>query len=282
MKSRKPILLALCLGLSLFAFQCGGGGSSGGSASNGGGNGNGNGGGNGSGSGGSTVSLTSLSPIVAAQNSAAFTLTVNGSGFTSGNQVTFNGSAEQTTFVNSGQVTAQIPAGALASASSANGFPVTVTGTANSPTPLNFYVVPQINPSPVSVAAGPATAGVNIQVASLTPSLQLQSVGGCVCSTETTAGVSTIFASPGQTLNLFIVGNGILAGTYYIVTGSGVTVTQPVVSNFTETTAPVTPAVNFNITISAGAALGPRNLIVTNPAGEISIYPGAITISSGS
>lgn len=278
MKSGKPILLLLCLSLAVFAFQCGGGGSGGGSSSNGGGNGNGN-GGNGS---GSTVSLVSLSPIVAAQNGAAFTLTVNGSGFTSGNQVTFNGAAEQTTLVSSSRLTAQIPAGALASASSANGFPVTVTGAGNSPTPLGFYVVPAITPSTVSVTAGAAVSGVNIQVASLAPTLQLQSIGGCVCPTETSAGVSTIPATPGQTLNLFIVGNGIVAGTYYTVTGSGVAVTQPVASDFTQTTAPVTPAVNFNITISSGATPGPRNLVVTNPAGEISIYPGAITISSGS
>lgn len=276
MKTGKPILLVLCLVLAAFAFQCGGGG--GGSSSNGGGNNNGGSNGNG---GGGTVALTTLSPIVAMQNGAAFALTVNGSGFTSGNQVTFNGAAEQTTMVSSGQLTAQIPASALASASSANGVQVTVTGGSNSPTPLSFYIVPKISPSAISVTAGAATSGVNIQVAALTPALQLQSIGGCVCSTETTAGVADIPASPGQTLNLFIVGNGVVAGTYYVVSGSGVTVTQPVAANFTETTAPVTPAVNFNITVSAGATPGPRNLIVTNPAGEISIYPGAVVISSG-
>lgn len=280
MKTGKPILLVLCLVLAAFAFQCGGGG--GGSSSNGGGN---NGGGNGNGGGGGTVALTTLSPIVAMQNGAAFALTVNGSGFTSGNQVTFNGAAEQTTMVSSSQLTAQIPANALASASSANGVQVTVTGGSNSPTPLSFYIVPQISPSAVSVTAGAATSGVNIQVAALTPALQLQAIGGCVvsssCTTENTAGVADIPASPGQTLNLFIVGNGVVAGTYYVVSGSGVTVTQPVAADFTQTTAPVTPAVNFNITVSAGVTPGPRNLIVTNPAGEISIYPGAFVISSG-
>ena len=213
------------------------------------------------------------------QNGSAFTLTVNGSGFTSGNQVVFNSATEQTTIVNSSQLTAQIPGNALASASPANGVQVTVTGGSGSPTPLSFYIVPAISPTPVTVTAGTAASGVDIQVASLTPTLQLQDIGGCVCSTATTAGVSEIPASPSQTLNLFVVGNGIVAGTYYLVTGGGVTVTQPLASDFTMTTAPVTPAVNFNITISSGATPGPRNLIVTNPAGEISIYPGAIVIS---
>ncbi len=270
MKSGKAILLVLCLSLAAFTFQCGGGGSgappggSGGTPPGGGG----------------TVSLTSLSPLVAMQNGSAFTLTVNGSGFASGDQIVFNSAAEQTTVVNSTQLTAQIPGNALASASPANGVQVTVTGGSGPPTPLSFYIVPLISATPVAVTAGTAASGINIQVASLTPTLQLQVIGGCVCSTATTAGVAEIPASPGQTLNLFVVGNGIVAGTFYGVTGGGVTVTQPLASDFTTTTAPVTPAVNFNITISSGATSGPRNLVVTNPTGEISIYPGALVIGS--
>lgn len=272
MKSRKPILLLLCLCFAVFAFQCGGGSTS---SSNGGGGNNGGGGGN---TGGGPVTLASLSPLVVMQNGSGFTLTLNGSGFTSANQVTFNGASEATTLVSGGQLTAQIPSSALSS-TAPTGVSVSVTGASNTPTALTFYIVPAITPSSTAVTAGTATTGVNIQVATLTPALQLQSIGGCVCSTETTAGSPEIQAAPGQTLNLFIVGNGIVAGTYYIVTGAGVTVTQPVASDFTQTTAPVTPAVNFNITVSAGATPGPRNLIVTNPAGEISIYPGALVIS---
>lgn len=273
MKSYKPVLLPLCLCLAVFAFQCGGGSPS---SSNSGGTGN-NGGGGGN-TGGNSVTLASVSPLVARQNSAGFTLTVNGSGFTAANQVTFNGASEPTTLVSGGQLTAQIPSSAISS-TRPTGVPVSVTRASNAPTALTFYIVPAITPSSTAVTAGTVTTGVNIQVPALTPALQLQSIGGCVCSTETTAGSPEIQAAPGQTLNLFIVGNGIVAGTYYIVTGSGVTVTQPVASDFTQTTTPVTPAVNFNITVSAGAAPGPRNLIVTNPAGEISIYPGALVIS---
>ncbi|MGH9406368.1 MAG: hypothetical protein ACRD3D_11105 [Terriglobia bacterium] len=269
-KSKLIPVLVLCLGVAGLNVRCGGG-NAGAPATGG-----------GSGGGGGALSLTSLSPIVASQNGSAFTLTVNGAGFAAGGEVTFNGTPEPTTATSSTQLTAQIPASALIAPSTGSGFPVGVRGGSNSPSPLNFYVVPAITPSTVSVTAHAVTSGIDIQPAALTPTLELQSIGGCVCSTETTAGSAEVTVGPGQTVNLFVVGNGMVAGTYYIVTGSGVTVTEPVASDFTQTTSPVTPAVNFNIVVSASAPAGPRNLVVTNPAGEISIYPGAIVVGSGS
>src|SRR5207244_8106786 len=49
----------------------------------------------------------------------AFTLTVNGSNFVSTSVVKWNGSSRTTTFVNSGQLTAQIPGGDIAAGGSA-------------------------------------------------------------------------------------------------------------------------------------------------------------------
>ncbi|MGH9449800.1 MAG: hypothetical protein ACRD11_04585, partial [Terriglobia bacterium] len=144
--------------------------------------------------------------------------------------------------------------------------------------------VPAISPTPVTVNAGVTTSGVNISVPSFNPpSLQLQNIGGSTGGGQaTSAGSSAVIVSTGSTVNLFVVGNGLVAGTFYEVTGGGVAVTQPLAADFTQTTAPTTPAVNFNIVIASGAAPGPRNLIVTNPAGEISIYPGGILIAPGS
>ena len=51
---------------------------------------------------------------------AAFTLTVNGTGFVSGSVVNWNGSARTTTFVNSSQLMATIPASDIATASTAS------------------------------------------------------------------------------------------------------------------------------------------------------------------
>lgn len=55
--------------------------------------------------------LSSLSPSSITEDTGAFTLTVNGSGFVSGATVYWAGSSRTTTFVNSGQVTAAILAG---------------------------------------------------------------------------------------------------------------------------------------------------------------------------
>ncbi|MDX1979306.1 MAG: fibronectin type III domain-containing protein [Bryobacteraceae bacterium] len=76
------------------------------------------GGGGGGGGGMGGISLTSLSPSVVLAGSAAFTLTVNGSGFTSSSQVSWNGVARQTTYVNASQLRAAILASDIASGGS--------------------------------------------------------------------------------------------------------------------------------------------------------------------
>ena len=54
--------------------------------------------------------ITTISPKTATRGDPAFTLTVSGSNFVSGAAVRWNGSSRSTTFVNDGQVTAQIGA----------------------------------------------------------------------------------------------------------------------------------------------------------------------------
>jgi 6-phosphogluconolactonase (cycloisomerase 2 family) len=84
--------------------------------------------------------ITSISPNTAVAGGAAFTLTINGTNFVAGSTVNFGGSAPATTFVNSMQLTAAIPAASIAS----TGTPaVTVTnpapggGTSNA---MNFII----------------------------------------------------------------------------------------------------------------------------------------------
>ena len=60
--------------------------------------------------------ISSLSPTSTAMGGAAFTLTVNGSGFASGAAVYFHGNSRTTTFVSSTQVTAAITAADIATA----------------------------------------------------------------------------------------------------------------------------------------------------------------------
>ncbi|HZJ46426.1 MAG TPA: IPT/TIG domain-containing protein [Pyrinomonadaceae bacterium] len=92
--------------------------------------------------------LTSISPTSALAGSGAFTLTVNGTKYSSGTVVRWNGNSRVTTFVNSTQVTAAITAADVASAGTA---PVTV-----------------FNPAPGGGEAGPITFNINNPVPAIT------------------------------------------------------------------------------------------------------------------
>jgi VCBS repeat protein/centrosomal CEP192-like protein len=61
-----------------------------------------------------------LSPAAVVPGGAAFTLTVNGTGFVSGSTVKWNGSARTTSFVSTSQLTANIPATDIANANTAS------------------------------------------------------------------------------------------------------------------------------------------------------------------
>lgn len=102
--------------------------------------------------------LASLSPASAAVGGSDYTLTVNGSGFDSTAEVSWNGSLRTTTFVSASKVTALITAADIASAGT---FPVTVSnqwGTGPASNALNVTVAPAplalTSLRPAFVAAG--------------------------------------------------------------------------------------------------------------------------------
>src|SRR6202521_3195045 len=64
----------------------------------------------------SAPTISSLSPNSATAGGAAFTLTVNGTGFVSGSTVQWNGSSRVTTFVSATQLTAGITVADIAAA----------------------------------------------------------------------------------------------------------------------------------------------------------------------
>ncbi len=95
-----------------------------------------------------TPTISRISPNTAVAGGAAFTLTINGTNFVATSIVNFGGSAVATTFVNSTQLTAAIPAASIVS----TGAPaVTVTnpapsgGTSNA---INFNITSGVNPVP--------------------------------------------------------------------------------------------------------------------------------------
>jgi hypothetical protein len=101
--------------------------------------------------------ITSLSPASATAGTAAFTLTVNGTGFLSGSVVNWNGSNRTTTFISATQLQAAITAADIAAAATAQATvfnPAPGGGTsANSPFTINAS-----NPVPTITSLSPASA----------------------------------------------------------------------------------------------------------------------------
>jgi uncharacterized protein (TIGR03437 family) len=100
--------------------------------------------------------ILGLSPNSATAGGPAFTLTVNGSGFLLGSTVQWNGSALPTSYVTGSQLTASIPASAIAAQGTAS---VTVVNSGSAASsPLSFTInapVPMISSlSPSSATAG--------------------------------------------------------------------------------------------------------------------------------
>jgi len=138
----------------------------------------------------------------------------------------------------------------------------------------------------VSIAAGNEVTGVNIAVPPENlPTLVIDGVGPCTAVTCTTAAAGAQLAQ-GQSATILVTGQGIIPGTAYSVPGSqsGVTVAQPSGSDF-GTCQPLgggssAPCVTVNISVSASAPLGPRNIEATNAAGELSVFVGGLNITA--
>ncbi len=138
----------------------------------------------------------------------------------------------------------------------------------------------------VSIAAGNEVTGVNIAVPPENPpTLVIDGVGPCTSLTCTTAAAGAQLAQ-GQSATILVTGQGIIPGTAYSVPGSqsGVTVAQPSGSDF-GTCQPLgggssAPCVTVNISVSASAPLGPRNIEATNSGGELSVFVGGLNITA--
>lgn len=132
--------------------------------------------------------ISSLSPSSATAGDPAFTLTVNGTGFIAGSVVSFGGTARTTAFVSATQVTASIPALAIAMAGTVN---VTVTNAApggGTSAPATFTV----NEVPA------CDAPTNLTVSSITTSSATVTFTGSASATSYT--VTTDPASTTQNL----------------------------------------------------------------------------------
>jgi hypothetical protein len=133
----------------------------------------------------------------------------------------------------------------------------------------------------VQVASGQTISNINVELSQLTPTLSIYGAGTCSGSTCSTAATGAEVVQGGSA-TLFLVGKGVVAGTVYSISGNptDVTVTQPSGSQFGQTNNG-TPSVTFNISVSANAVPGLRNIMVSNPAtGELSAFVGGLLIAS--
>ncbi len=128
---------------------------------------------------GTGIEVTSILPPIVATGGPAFTLTVNGGGFASNAVVNVNGSARLTTFVNSTQLLASIPATDIATAGS---LAISVT----TPSPGGT----QSEPKTLIVAQAPVATNDNIAFATDTSATPFRTTQDTTQATTNTAGVT--------------------------------------------------------------------------------------------
>ncbi|HEU0014509.1 MAG TPA: IPT/TIG domain-containing protein [Longimicrobium sp.] len=154
--------------------------------------------------------LLHIDPAGALHGDAGFTLSVHGTGFTQTSVVRWNGADRPTTFVDPGVVTAQIPAGDVAAAGTAQ---VTVFspapggGTSN---PRVFTVATRPNPVPAVAALTPGTVLVGTDA-----SFTLTGTGFMAGSQVWIGGFTptTTFVSPTQ-LQFSVAGGALATGGF--------------------------------------------------------------------
>jgi trimeric autotransporter adhesin len=129
------------------------------------------------------LAIASLSPDTLSAGSAAFTLTVSGTGFTSASQVRFAGTLLATTFVDSTRLSAAAPA--LVTAST---LPVQVVDGARSTSSLDFHVIADAFPDIVSRSPSSAPLGGNHESTIAAPDAQGRFVAFQSAATDLVAG----------------------------------------------------------------------------------------------
>lgn len=270
MRIARSSLAGACALLAFLAGSCGGGGSTTGGTTP-------------PPSSGVTIAISPLSATVGFGGTEQFTGLVTGSTNTAVTWSVTDGSGGTSnvgTISGAGLYTAP-----TATSASAPAAPQTVLVTAGQTASSVNVAVPELNPvnsvtvtatsqadTSKSASATVALSGLSILAAGQCP------VGGGTC----TAQVTGTEVSRGQTAILFVVGYGIVPGTSYSISGSGtdVLVTQPSPSDFgTTSTGGSYPYVTFQIVVSPTAALGPRNIVVTNSGGELASFPGGLKIT---
>lgn len=212
--------------------------------------------------------ITTLQPTGATAGTAAFTLTVNGSGFISGSVVSFNGNAKTTTYVSASQLTAAITAADIANAGAA---PVTVTnpspggGISNS---VSFTIAAPAGPgaqlSPTSIPFPDTATGSTSAAQTVT----LTNNGGAAL---TISGISITGANPTDFAEINTCGGSLASGSTCSIS---VTFTPASVATF-----------NAMLSVADNATGSPQTVTlsgngITPPAPAVSLTPPSLTFTA--
>jgi 6-phosphogluconolactonase (cycloisomerase 2 family) len=227
------------------------------------------------------LAVSTISPASATAGGPAFTLTVNGSGFVQGSQVSFNLNNETTTFVNSTQLTASIPASAIGVAS--NPYVIVTNPDGFASVALTFTVS---NPQPVggSVSAGSSALTLNVTGTGFVPSSVVLVNGNprmttYISSTKLQATLLPTDLSQGGTLNITVMNPPPGGGTSAVIsfTFADYSVTAP--NSPISVTAGRTANIPLIVSSSNGTLSNPVTFSVSQlPAGATdSFAPSATT-----
>jgi subtilisin family serine protease len=196
--------------------------------------------------------IASLSPVGAPVGGVAFTLTVDGSGFTSTSIVRWNGTNRVTTFAGSSRVRASIPASDLAVIGTAQ---VTVfdpvTGLTSVARPFSIQTAPVLTVSATTITTGTAVT--------------VTLTGGFGGSTDWLAFAPTT-ASDGSYVQYVYVGAGVTTRTWtVVVTGPGTYEFRLFTGGYNRlaTSAPITATAGTPPVLTVSATTAARGTPVT-------------------
>ncbi|MGO8790382.1 MAG: hypothetical protein ACLQVL_23780 [Terriglobia bacterium] len=179
--------------------------------------------------------------------------------------------------------------------------PVTITAISQADDAQSASITVTITPSTsspneINVPGNSDVTGIDLNPNTLTPTLGLVDIGSCtgalapsVHLTCPSAGVAPVTLTQGSSTILWLLGRGLTSGDGSAISGltvavsgmSGdVTVGQMIPLLTSNNSAGLTN-IAFQVTVSASATAGPRNIIVTNPnTKELETFVGAIQIQT--
>lgn len=213
-----------------------------------------------------TPVLNTLSPTSTAAGGAAFTLTVNGTGFLSSSVVEWNGTPLSTTYISAQQLTASVPAADIASAGSVQVDVLNAApgGGSSASVTLTVNLAPGF-----ALSASPASVSV-AQNGSGTSTISVTDAGGFTGTVALAApglpsGVTANFAA------------GTAAGTQVLTLSASSTAVLggPATVTVTGTSGALSATTTVSLTVTAEPSFGPS--AGSGSDGAITVSPGATT-----